>query len=167
MANRMNDIEGLKMAVEIEKRGENFYRLAAEKFAGEEKIQAIFKMLGEEEKEHIAIFSEYYEKVAATKEAHEVEYLYDEEVSRYITLLAEQHVFPPEKDAPAVLEEIKKPTDALKMSMQAEKDSILLYGELFENAKFESTKKVFSDLRDEERRHTVVLAKKIQAIING
>ena len=41
------------------------------------------------------------------------------------------------------------------------------YGELVECSKFESAREVFKKLRDEERHHTVAIAKKIAAMQEG
>ena len=165
MESSFNDLEALRIAIDIENRGYNFYHLAYEKFT-EPKMKALFKMLMEEEEEHLKTFSKYFEAVEQTKEAHSTDYLFDPEISGYLTVLAEAHVFPLPKDAPAILSKIENPVEVFILAMRAEKDSILFYSELLECSKIPKAREVFKRLKREEQRHTVELGQKIQEIMH-
>ena len=165
MATELNDLEGLRISMDIENRGYNFYRTAYEKFS-DPKIKQIFKMLMEEEAEHLKTFTHYFEEIEQTKEAHSTDYLFDPEVSGYLTVLAESSVFPPVGEINDLLGKIKTPLEVLILAMRAEKDSILFYSELIEQAKFPQAKKVFQKLKLEEQHHTLELGKKIQEIMH-
>lgn len=160
----LNDLEGLRMAMDIESRGSHFYKLAMGKFK-DEKIKEFFRLLMEEENEHLRVFTEYFHQIAENKDAEASEYLFDPEASRYITVLAESHVFPLKEDAEEVLSAIDSLEKVAALAMQAEKDSILLYGELAVCAKFEQARIVFKKLREEEQEHVVILGAKLNALL--
>ena len=164
METNMNDLEGLRIAMDIEARCYNFYKMAFEKFT-DEKIKALFKMLMEEEDEHLKIFSKYFEELTTHKEAHDSEYLFDPDVAGYITVLAESHVFPSKEKAPQVLAKIDSSREVLALAMGAEKDSILLYTELIACSKFPQAREVFTKLKHEEQGHVRELSQKIKEIL--
>ena len=166
MESNLNDLEGLRIAMDIESRGYRFYQMAYDKFS-DPKTKELFKTLRDEEEVHLQTFTKYFEEIEKTKEAHSTEYLFDDEYSGYLTALAETHVFPKEKDAAQALSAIKTPVDALRLALQAEKDSVLFYGELVECSKFESAREVFGRLREEERHHTVAIAKRLALLRQG
>ena len=163
METGLNDLEGLRIAMDIERRGYHFYEMAYEKFSAPE-IKELFRELRDEEQEHLETFTRYFEEIEQTKDAYSTEYLFDPAYTSYLTVLAESHVFPKEEDAPAVFAHIKTPVDVLQLAMQAEKDSILFYGELADCSKFESARQAFRKLKEEEKRHAVELGKKIQQL---
>ena len=163
METNLNDLEGLRIAMDIESRGYNFYKGADEKFQ-DAKVKPIFKMLMDEEAVHLKTFTKYFEEIGATKEAHETEYLFDDDISGYLTVLAESHVCLTEADAPAVLAKISDPKDVLTLAVAAEKDSVLFYAELVECSKFEKARIIFDKLKKEEQGHVVKITKQIKAL---
>jgi rubrerythrin len=152
------------MAIEIEKRGFYFYKAAYDK-AEDVQAKALFKVLMEEEQQHQIIFTEFFNQIAACKEAHSAEYLFDEETSRYLTVLVESHVFPPEHDVEHIISNLKNTRNIVKLAMGAEKDSILLYDELAKSSKFADAKKVFIKLKGEEQHHVTELSQKLKQIL--
>ncbi len=162
MANMYNDLEGLRIAVEIETRGREFYRQAYEHAAAQEQ-KDLFLWLMNEEIHHQTAFTNIFDKVKVTKEAHSDEYLFDPEVSRYLTVLAEHHVFPPADKTKQTIAELKTIQAILALAMQAEKDSVLFYDELTNNAKFPDAKKIFAQLKAEEQSHVVKIREMIDA----
>lgn len=165
MENLLSDLEGLRIAMNIEKRGFNFYQKAYSKFE-DTQVKALFKMLMEEEREHLSIFTEYFHQIEACKEAHSAEYLFDPEASRYLTALVESHVFPKEQDADCIIIELATVGNIIKLALGAEKDSILLYDELAKCSKFETAKKVFLQLKGEEQRHVTEISQKIKQVLH-
>lgn len=162
MENLYNDLEGLRIAVEIEARGREFYRQAYEQAAVQAQKE-LFLWLMNEEIHHFTAFSDIFNKIKETKEAHSDEYLFDPEVSRYLTVLAESHVFPATDKAKQVISELKSIEAILTLAMRAEKDSVLFYDELANNAKFAEAKKIFSLLKAEEQTHVVKVREMIDA----
>ena len=163
METNLNDLEGLRIAMDIEGRGYHFYQGAYDRFK-DAKVKAIFKMLRDEETVHLDTFTRYFEEIGATKEAHETEYLFDPEVSGYLTVLAENRVFPAQEDAAAVLERIDDPKGVLQLALEAEKNSVLFYAELAECSKFEKARIIFEKLKKEEQAHVVKITRQIQAL---
>jgi rubrerythrin len=162
MENLYNDLEGLRIAVEIEARGREFYRQAYEYTTVQEQ-KDLFLWLMNEETHHLTAFTNIFEKVKETKEAHSDEYLFDPEVSRYLTVLSESHVFPPTDRTRQVIAELKTIQAILGLAIQAEKDSVLFYDELTNNARFPEAQRIFAQLKAEEQSHVV----KIREMINA
>jgi rubrerythrin len=166
MENLLSDLEGLKIAMDIERRGFNFYQKAYSKF-NDSQAKVLLKTLMEEEQEHLSTFTEYFKQVEARKEAHSAEYLFDAEISKYLTVLVESHVFPAEQDVDQVVNELATLENIIKLALRAEKDSILLYEELAKCSKFEDAKTVFLKLKGEEQRHVTEISQKLKQIINA
>lgn len=162
MENLYSDFEGLRIAMEIESRGREFYRQAYEQAKSDEHKQ-LFLHLMEEEVQHYETFSAIFNDISVQKEAQQDEYLFDKDTSRYLTVLAESHVFPKEQDAANVISRLSTVQAILYTAMQAEKDSILFYDELARNARFEAARTVFNTLRAEEQTHVVKLKEMINA----
>jgi rubrerythrin len=162
MENLYNDLEGLRIAVEIEARGKAFYRQAYEQ-ATKQDERDLFMWLMTEESHHLEAFTNIFNKVKETKEAHSDEYLYDPEVSRYLTVLAESHVFPSADKAKQKIAELKSGQAVLALAMQAEKDSVLFYDQLASSAKFPEAQRIFAVLKAEEQTHVIKVREMIDA----
>jgi len=157
-----SDLEGLRIAMEIEARGRAFYT-EAYKHAEKSEHKDLFLLLRDEEVQHLEKFTSIFEQVKTNKEAHTEEYLFDVDTSRYLTVLAEAHVFPKQEEAAAKIASLQSVAAILDVAMQAEKDSILFYDELARNAKFAEAKEVFQLLKEEEQTHVVKLRAMIKA----
>ncbi len=89
--------------------------------------------------------------------------LFDPETSRYLTVIAEEHVFPKPYDAGKHIAGLNSVQAVLEAAMQAEKDSVLFYDELATRAKFAEARDVFRLLKGEEQVHVVKLREMIEA----
>ena len=158
MDNFFSDLEGLRLSMEIETRGREFYRNALEK-ATKQEHKDLFTLLMTEEVVHLETFTKIFNTIADRKEAHSADYLFDADTSRYLTVLAESHVFPKVAESKSVIAEFTSVQAILQRAMQAEKDSVLLYDEMSRHAKFADSKKVFEMLKAEEQTHVVKLRK--------
>lgn len=156
-----SDLEGLRIAIEIEARGCEFYQQAYEK-AQKEEHKDTFLLLKNEEIHHQEKFTKIFNKIRNNKEAEASENLFDPETSRYLTVLAQEHIFPKKEDVAQKLDELTTIDAILKMAIQAEKDSILFYDELANKAKFEDARKVFAVLKSEEQTHVVRLREMLE-----
>lgn len=178
--NYFSDLEGLRIAVEVEKNGFEFYQKAYERTSNPDH-KLLLGFLMKEEANHASQFKAIYEKLKQNKSASDEEYLYDAEVSRYIQTLVEALIFPQNNPfannpeiANGVLEsgwQWQTPGEnaadkvslntILRVALQAEKDSILFYDEMVKNARFPEAKQIFEEFKAEEQNHV----EKIQAMI--
>lgn len=154
MGNLFSDLEALRIAIDMEARGRDFYKKAYEQ-AETKEHKDLFMLLMNEEIQHHDQFTKLYNMVKDNQQAGE-DYLFDQETSRYLTVLAEPHIFPKDK-AKEKFPELKSIADILRSAMQDEKDSILFYDALAKCAKFEDARKVFNLLKAEEQTHVVKL----------
>ena len=144
-----NDAEGLRIAVEIEKRGEAFYRKAA-KLSDNADTVHILEQLASDEAAHKREFEKLLERASVSDE------MYDEETSAYLSAIAADVVFP---EGLMALRRagFSSPEGALLEAIQSEKDSILFYTELAEHALDPESKRMFREIIMQERRHLHVL----------
>ena len=157
MKERFSALEVMEMAKDIEKRGKKFYLKHAEATENRD-LKELFKKLAQDEQDH-------YEKfVALTEElrdgSDEADYLYEEDVSAYFDYLVEYSVFPKDdsKESVEALNDVEK---ALKLAIQAEKDSILFYREMCEYNEGKTIEAV-NKLIEEEKDHLRALGKYIK-----
>ncbi|MFW6266820.1 MAG: ferritin-like domain-containing protein [Halanaerobium sp.] len=157
MKERFNALEVMEMAKDIEVRGKKFYLKHAEATENRD-LKELFKKLAQDEQDH-------YEKfVALTEELRndrdEAEYLYEEDVSAYFNYLVEYSVFPKD-DSEESIEALHDVEKALKLAIQAEKDSILFYREMceFNDGK---TIEAVNKLIEQEKEHLRALGKYIE-----
>ncbi|TWH48839.1 ferritin family protein [Sporomusa sp. KB1] len=155
MGNLFSDLEGLRIAVDMEARGRDFYKKAAAKTDNKEH-KALFMLLMNEETTHFDQFTQLYNKIKEGKLPDSNDYLFDQETSKYLTVLAEPHIFPKDK-AEKALPELMTAAEILQAAIQDEKDAILFYDALAKCAKFEETRNIFNLLKAEEQTHVVKL----------
>ncbi len=178
-----SDLEGLRLAVDMERQGAAFYRQAHDG-AHDPEQKMLFGFLMREELNHAAKFEAMYSELKANKSAGDEEYFFDADVSRYLQALVETQVFP--RDNPFAAEPemangvlrtgwqdqipgqsssvVLKAKGILQFALQAEKDSILFYDVMMNNAKFPAAKKVFADLKAEEQTHVEKLQELIRTV---
>ncbi len=150
---KFNIIEITKMAMDMEKEGQEFYRKAAA-LTGDERISSIFILLAEQEKRHAELFSGLHKIVSETNNLSD-EYLYDENVSVYMKALVANKVFKEyELESIKNMDSVK---DALRIGINAEKNSILFYNEIIKNTKSPETLGTLTLILDEEKKHLVDL----------
>jgi rubrerythrin len=162
MANLFSDLEGLRIAMAMEARGRDFYQQAYQQ-AVSPTHKELFLWLKNEEIHHLERFTNLFKTLDARKEAHASEYLFDPETSRYLTVIAEEHVFPKPYDAAKHVSGLTSVQAILQAAMQAEKDSVLFYDELAAHAKFPEARDIFRLLKGEEQGHVVKLREIIDA----
>lgn len=157
----LNDLEVVQLAIDIEDRGYEFYKFAAQKFSGDIKKKEFFENLAKEETVHKSKFQELYSSLVDGKKGDDSAY-FDMEASIYLSLLFKTSVFPAKDEASEKLKYIKTPYDALEMAIKAEKDSILFYDTIVKEAKFDKTKKVATTLMNEEIKHFIDLSNELK-----
>ncbi len=151
-----NDTEGLRIAVEIEKRGEAFY-LKAAKLSDNPQTVRILEQLASDEAVHKHEFEKLVERASVSDE------MYDEETNAYLSAIAADIVFP---EGLMALRRtgFTSPEGAILQAIQSEKDSILFYTELAEHAFDAEAKRMFREIIMQERRHMNVLQNRLEEI---
>lgn len=155
-----SDLEGLRIAIEMERRGESFYRRAARVSRSEDTI-AMLNSLANDEMHHRAEFERLYK---AEAEAGMSDKAYDDETNAYLTAIAAEVVFP--KGLMGLKEEgFDNPAAVLNHAIASEKDSILFYGEMYARTADEHAKAVFNEIIRQERGHMFRLQRQLALIV--
>lgn len=150
MGTSFSDADIAKLAINMEARGMAFYNSAA-RLTDDPEIKQVFHKLAEEEKEHREVFTRIFAGVAGENK------MFDPATAGYLKAVLSTSLFPDYDQADQTLEGVKTVKDALAVGIQAEKDAILLYHELYQNAVNPETKLVLSKLLEEEKMHLVDL----------
>ncbi len=156
-----NDAEALKIAINIEEEGLEFYSILM-KSAKDDKAKDIFSKLALAEKKHLALFQKAYAEIPAP--ANPAQGCEDYTVDLYLKDLVDTGIFTKKGEAGRLASEIKTDMDALKIGIQAEKDSILYYTAAAKNTKYEAGRKAFEQLANEEKKHLKILAEQLNAL---
>lgn len=156
--------EVFKISLMIEDNGHLFYQTAAAKPFPEE-IVKLFKGLASAELAHKAIFTTLLKALPAGTTTATV-WDPDNELDKYLKMMADQHVFSQKPEAvAAMVDKIKTPAEAIKMAMGFEKDTIVLFLELQEAAeKYDDSRAEIKKLVDEERKHLALLTEMLKKI---
>ncbi len=156
--------EVFKIALMIEDNGHLFYETMAAKPFPEE-IVTLFKGLGAEELGHKAIFTALLKELPPATTTATV-WDPDNELDKYLKLMADEHVFNQKPEAIAeLLKKVNTPADAIRMAMGFEKDTIVLFLELqAASEKYDQSRERISLLVNEERRHLARLAGMLQKV---
>ena len=153
-----SDLEGIRIAIEMEKRGEAFYRRAARVSRSEETI-AMLNVLAADETNHRAEFERLYRNEGGTLSSS----AYNEETNAYLSAIAAEFIFP---EGLMALRSVgfENPGAVLQDAIKSEKDSILFYTELSGHTADVHARDVFSEIIRQERGHLYRLQRQLEAI---
>lgn len=155
MAYVFSDREGIRIAIEMEARGEAFYRRAARVSRSERMIQ-LLGALAEDETGHRAEFERLYDSESARLSDAE----YDEETNAYLSAVAADVVFP--NGLMGLREEgFDNPAAVLKYAIGSEKDSIMFYTEMQSRTCDAHARDVFAEIARQERGHLSRLQRRL------
>ena len=162
MSHVFTDLEGLRIAVEMERRGEAFYRRAA-KISKSTETVALLESLAEDEKRHNAEFSRLYDEECARIESCKGANSYDPETSAYLSAIAAEIIFP---GGLMALRQtgFEDPEAVLLDAIASEKDSILFYTELAALTGNDHAKDVFLEIARQERNHMAWLMRRLEIL---
>lgn len=145
--------EVFKIALKIEDNGHLFYETAA---AGPypAEITGLFKDLAKEELAHKAIFTALMKKLPPETTAATV-WDPDNELDKYLKMMADEHVFNKAPQAIAdLVKQLASPAEAIRMAMGFERDTIVFFLELQSaSEKYDDSREEIKKLVDEERKH--------------
>ena len=154
-----NDLEGVRIAAEMESRGEQFYRRAARVSKSPETV-ALLNDLANDEVNHLQEFRRLYEEACAYYQREGLPCVdYDEETNAYLSAIAADIVFP---DGLMTLrrEGFESPEAILAAAIDSEKDSILFYTELADKTGDDHARSLFLEIVRQERGHLHRLQKR-------
>ena len=154
-----SDLEGIRIAIEMERRGESFYRRAAKVSKSEDTVQMLLS-LAADEMHHKAEFERLYK---AESEAGMSDKAYDDETNAYLTAIAAEVVFP--RGLMALKDEgFENPEAVLMHAIASEKDSVLFYSEMQEHTHDDHAKEVFGEIIRQEKGHLFRLQRQLALI---
>ena len=159
-----NDLEALKIAIRIEKRGEAFYSRATSLTSNKD-TKAMLEELSVQEADHASTFQKIYNELSEKKHEFDDLYLYEPEVAAYLRAMGQAAVFPSDERLKEIMEHVVDIKEVLKIGGQAEKDSILFYTEMIINARYVEAKDAFRKLLKEEKKHLIDLQTKLNSYI--
>ena len=156
-----SDVEGLRIAIEMERRGEDFYRRAAKVSRNAETV-SLLNALANDEVIHGREFTRLYD-AACARVSDRAEENYDEETCVYLSAIAADVVFP---GGLMALRQVgfENPAAVLKNAIASEKDSILFYTELAGCAKDAQARATFMEIARQERGHLALLLNRLAAL---
>ena len=153
-----NEIEGAKIAQNMEKNGVAFYQKVSAK-ANSAAVRDTFLQFAEDEKAHLAQFEEL-EETLQRERRNGAGYADDAEIASYIDGLLKTQVFSDEGDVARLADQTEDDLAALAVAMRAERDSILFYQEMMGLVDSKQAQAAFSTILDEERAHLRTLGQR-------
>ncbi|MFH0859647.1 MAG: ferritin family protein [Candidatus Altiarchaeota archaeon] len=145
-------VKGLESAIELEMAGQKFYREAAERTADENGTE-MFNFLADEEAEHESLLREKYVEIVGE----------DYEGGEDLEEVVIGRVFS-ERVSGGASGKGSDDLDALNIGINAEKESIELYGRLKKEAEDEELQDTFEMLVEAEERHLSLLETQVEFI---
>ena len=154
-----SDLEGIRIAIEMERRGESFYRRAARVSKCEDTVKMLLS-LAADEMHHKAEFERLYKQES---EAGMSDKAYDDETNAYLTAIAAEVVFP--RGLMALKDEgFENPEAVLLHAIASEKDSVLFYSEMQMHTSDAHAKDVFGEIIRQERGHLFRLQRQLELL---
>ena len=147
MLHVFNDKEGIRIAIEMEKRGESFYRHAA-RIAQDSNTVALLETLANDENIHRREFEKlaHAETVALSGAA------YDDETNAFLSAVAAEFIFP--KGLMGMRDVgFEDPASILDKAIESEKNSILFYTRLEQTTQDRHAQQVFAEIIRQESGH--------------
>nr|WP_300094788.1 ferritin family protein [Sedimentibacter sp.] len=145
--NSFSGLEMLKVAMLMEEEGYNFYRNGANNTTG--KTKEFLLAAASQEFFHKEKFAQLYDELSKGNEANS-EYLYDDEVTKYLRTLIENQVFN-KKDEPK--DAFKDFEAAVLSSLKTEELTVTVYNEMYKGITYDAAKEVMSRIIEEEKQH--------------
>ena len=162
MAMKVSLGEVFDAAIQIERRGYDFYRKAA-KATSDKVFQKELAALSKMEKGHAAVFTKLKEELAGGKKETK-QSASSKEAARYLEAFAAGTVFNITDDASLALSELPTVHDILIFAIGRERDSILFYVGMREMISDKSGIEKISRIIKEEMDHVALLNRKLQAL---
>lgn len=150
------DLEGLRIAAEMEKRGGEFYRLAA-RVSRSQETKDLLTSLAADEAVHLKEFQRLYEKAESENRDP-----YPPERATYLSAMAAEIAFP--EGVVGLAGKLESPRAILENAIQSELDSIRFYTELTKATDCAPMASVFEDIIRQETGHLHRLQKMLSEL---
>ena len=157
---QFSDLEGLKIAAEMERRGGEFYRHTA-KIATNPETVALLTLLAKDEEIHEREFHMLAERAASANLP--LEY-YSDEVSAYLSAVAADVVFQSGLMGMVKNQSYDSAEAILQAGIQSEKDAVLFYSEMIEHVTHEKSAAAFQEIVRQEKSHLAKLQKMLMTL---
>lgn len=147
IVHQFSDREALKIAAQIERKGERFYRMAAG-VAKNGPAEKLLEMLRQQELGHAIRFEKMSEKIETLQDE-----AYDLEANAFLSAIAAEIVFPGGVLASLMNKKLETVRDILMHAISSEKDSLLFYYEMLTESEDEACKVILREIIAEEKKH--------------
>lgn len=156
MSYRFNAAEVFKVAIEIEENGKRFYEESLERI-GDPEVRELFADLARQEMEHKKKFEALKAQLPPSAAVSTV-WDPDNELDRYIKMMADNHVFVSSASVDEQLANVRDVKAALKLAIDFEKDSVVFFLELEDATETKKDQEFIRALVREEQEHMRRLA---------
>ncbi|SFM86677.1 ferritin-like domain-containing protein [Thermodesulforhabdus norvegica] len=157
-----NAEEVFDIAIAIEENGKRFYDEAC-RIVDDEAVRTLFRELAQEEVKHKERFIELKNQIPEDVKGQTV-YDPDHEITLYLKMMADDHVFRTGESVAEKVASIKSPEDALKMAMQFEKDSVIFFLTMKDHTEDPKGKEMVDLLVKEEQQHLRRISAALRAL---
>ena len=165
MSMQYNAGEVFQIGMDVELNGQAFYAAAA---AGckDADAEAMLERLGRQEEAHYKTFSRMREQLPEGADPAAV-YDPDGQMQAYLHALADSRVFTSETEAAQVARDCASALDVLKVAMQFEKDSVLMFETMREMTRAEWGQEKIDGLIDAEKGHIRMISAMMATLEGG
>ncbi len=150
--------ETLKIAIQIEENGKEFYD-AMEKETDDAAIRDVFRDLATQEVKHKDTFQEMLGETRVERGEDLSSLLYGKLEDSYLQALADSKVFTPANENIKAAREVDSRDELIAIAISLEKDTILYYYEILEQAVDSEDQELIKEVIEEEKTHVKRLSK--------
>jgi rubrerythrin len=152
-------IEALQVALDTEKKGYLFYKVAA-KSTRDPKGQEVFEHLAKDEIEHMGVIATIFESLTN----NEPSITYEEAVAKYGETPKEKIIFP---DAPVEAQEDFDDLKALEEALDFEKKAVQFYAKQAREADGEKARAFYQSLIEIEESHVQIIQAELDSLMGA
>lgn len=153
VAGKFNALEALRIAIEMERTGHDFY-MRAYSLTKDDKVRDLMQRLAQQEISHKETFEEMYDACRAEEAPGEI---YDEETNAFLSAVAADIIFPGGVMKAMLETDLASPQALLREGIRSEKDSCLFYTRVMGHIDDPARRQVLEDIIEEEEKHLVDL----------
>ena len=157
--NREAHVEALQVALDTEKKGYLFYKVAA-KSSKDPKGQEVFEQLACDEIEHLGVIATVFKSLTN----NEPWMTYEEAVQKYGETPKEKIIFP---DVPEEAQENFDDLKALEEALEFEKKAVQFYSKQAQEADGEKAKAFYQSLIEIEEGHVLIIQAELESLMGA
>ena len=156
---RETHVEALQIALDTEKKGYRFYKIAA-KSSKDPKGREVFEHLANDEIEHMGVIATVFESLTS----NEPWMTYEEAVEKYGETPREKIIFP---EVPDEAQEDFDDIKALEEALEFEKKAVEFYAKQAEEAEGEKAKAFYKSLIEIEESHVTIIQAELDSLMGA